>query len=39
VRSFESRSFSTQNKSSFKCAARDWGDEFGYVTGGGLTTN
>jgi hypothetical protein len=35
VRSFESAEFASANKGFFRCAGRDWSEEFAYVTGGG----
>ena len=37
VRNFESSDFAKRNKGFFKCAGRNWGNEFAYVTGGGAT--
>jgi prepilin-type N-terminal cleavage/methylation domain-containing protein len=37
VKKFESPEFAARNKGFFKCADRDWGQEFDYVTGGGTT--
>jgi len=35
IRNFESSDFAKKNKGFFKCAGRNWGNEFAYVTGGG----
>jgi prepilin-type N-terminal cleavage/methylation domain-containing protein len=37
VKAFESPDFAAKNKGFFKCASRNWSDEFAYVTGGGAT--
>ena len=37
IRNFESAGFHTKNRGFFRCATRDWGDEFAYVTGGGAS--
>jgi type II secretion system protein G len=37
VRNFESPEFAAKNRGFFKCASRDWSDEFAYVTGGGAS--
>jgi type II secretory pathway pseudopilin PulG len=34
VRAFETADFALKNKGGYKCANRNWGDEFAYVTGG-----
>jgi prepilin-type N-terminal cleavage/methylation domain-containing protein len=34
IRTFETADFALRNKGGFQCAARNWGDEFAYVTGG-----
>lgn len=35
VREFENADFAARNRGFFRCGARDWGDEFAFVTGGG----
>jgi len=37
IRNFESAAFASRNRGFFKCASRDWGNEFAYVTGGGAS--
>ena len=37
IRNFETSDFTKSNKGFFKCAGRDWGADFAYVTGGGAT--
>jgi type II secretion system protein G len=37
VRNFESSEFAKKNRGFFRCAGRNWGTEFAYVTGGGAT--
>lgn len=37
LRNFESEGFETKSRGFFRCATRDWGDEFAYVTGGGAS--
>ena len=37
VRAFETNDYALKNKGQFKCASRNWGDEFAYVTGGGAS--
>ncbi len=34
VRAFETADFALKNKGGYKCANRNWGDEFAFVTGG-----
>lgn len=35
IRNFETPDFAARNKGFFRCASRDWNNEFAYVTGGG----
>ncbi|MBI5364156.1 MAG: prepilin-type N-terminal cleavage/methylation domain-containing protein [Planctomycetes bacterium] len=37
VKSFETTEVAEKNAGFFKCAERNWGDEFAYVTGGGAS--
>lgn len=37
IRNFETSEFAAKNKGFFRCASRDWNNEFAYVTGGGTT--
>lgn len=37
IRNFETAEFAAKNKGFFKCASRDWNNEFAYVTGGGAS--
>ena len=37
IRNFESPDFADKNVGFFKCASRDWGSEFAFVTGGGAS--
>jgi len=37
VRAFETNDYALKNKGQFKCASRNWGDEFAFVTGGGAS--
>ena len=37
IRNFETTEFAARNKGFFKCASRDWNNEFAYVTGGGAS--
>ncbi len=36
IRNFESSEFARRNRGFFKCAGRNWGTEFAYVSGGGI---
>lgn len=37
IKAFETADAALKNKGYFKCASRNWGDEFAYVTGGGAS--
>ena len=37
IKNFETAEFGEKNAGFFKCAERNWGDEFAYVTGGGAS--
>lgn len=37
IRNFETSDYATQHRGFFRCANRNWGSEFAYVTGGGAT--
>ena len=37
IKSFETTDAAEKNEGFFKCAERNWGDEFAYVTGGGAS--
>ena len=37
IRTFETSEFAAKNRGFFRCANRDWNNEFAYVTGGGTT--
>lgn len=37
VKAFESAAFEARNRGFFRCADRDWGEEFAFVTGGGAS--